>query len=265
MIVRAAVRLVAGCATLSESRLVMIRLFGQVGDVAVAAETDVDGGGFRQAGLLAGMRTVAVGAIAGGSGMLDFGGFDELGFVVVAGDTEGFDVLLREDDFAVLSRGVADVTLLVGEGRMRELGHQLGRGGLMGIVTGEAISFFKRLVLVSLLQVGALGVMAIDAESGRGLGQMKIEFLLADLAGLVGHVAGFAAHIESGVAAAFLGNVQAGVMATEAEIFFLLAGSGLQQLVLIVGNMRVVTLQAVPLRRRMNRALEVGGILVDRK
>src|SRR5579872_1980642 len=205
---------------------------------------------------------MAVGAIAGSTGMLDFGGFDELGFVVVAGDTEGFDVLLREDDFAVLRRRVADVTLLVGEGRMRELGHQLGRGGLMGIVTGEAISFFKRLVLVSLLQVGALGVMAIDAESGRGLGQMKIEFLLADLAGLVGHVAGFAAHIESGVAAAFLGNVQAGVMATEAEIFFLLAGSGLQQLVLIVGNMRVVTLQAVTLRWRMNRALELGGILV---
>ena len=43
-------------------------------------------------------------------------------------------------------------------------------------------------------------------------------------AGLVRDVAGVAAHIERGMTAALFGDIQSGLVATEAEIFFLAAG-----------------------------------------
>ena len=104
----------------------------------------------------------------------------------------------------------------------------------MRIVAAHAIGGFKRLVLVSLLQVRAFYVMASDTKFGHSLGKMEVELGLADLSGFVGNVTTVAAHIERGVPAAFLGYVQTGFMATQAEIFFSVTGSGLQQLVLIV-------------------------------
>ncbi len=51
---------------------------------------------------------------------------------------------------------MADVALLVGEWRMHEPRHQLGSGGLVRIVTGQAIRRGEGLVLVRLLQIGTL-------------------------------------------------------------------------------------------------------------
>jgi hypothetical protein len=51
-------------------------------------------------------------------------------------------------------------------------------------------------------------------------------------------------------------------VAGQAKVFFLAAGGGLQQLVLIVGFMGVVALQAGPHSRRMDCALQVGGVFV---
>lgn len=106
---------------------------------------------------------------------------------------------------------------------MGEFCQQLGRGGFVGIVTADAIRGLERLVLVRLLQVGTLDVMAIEAQSGRRFGEVIVELNFANLSGLVRDVAGVAAHVESGVAAAFGRDIEAGRVASKAEIFFLVA------------------------------------------
>src|SRR5450755_808261 len=132
----------------------------------------------------------------------------------------------------------------------------------MGIVTAHAVGLLKGLALVGFLQVGALYVMAIQAQRRRRLGEMEVELHLADLTRLVGGVAGIATHVESGVPAAFLGHIHADLVAAQAEILLLVSRFCLQELILIIRGVRIVTLQTVANRRRMNRTLEVGGIFV---
>ena len=69
----------------------------------------------------AGVRIVALGAIARRARMLHFRLLDLLGLIGVAGDANLLGVGLRQDDFAVLRRLVADVALLFGKRRMHEL------------------------------------------------------------------------------------------------------------------------------------------------
>src|SRR4051812_31205911 len=132
----------------------------------------------------------------------------------------------------------------------------------MRIVALHAVGGGERLSLVSLDQGRVFGVMAIQAERRRGLRQVVIELLLAAFTGLVGEVAGFAAHVEGSVAAALLGNVQSLGMAAEAEVLVLVAGGCLQQLELVVGLVRIMTLHAIANCGRMNLAFEVGGIVI---
>ena len=73
MIVVAAMRRVAGGAALREGGLMMHRLLAQIVDVAVASQADTDCVGLGQAGLVAGVRAVAIGAIAGRAGMRHLG------------------------------------------------------------------------------------------------------------------------------------------------------------------------------------------------
>lgn len=262
MVVVTAMRLVADAASLPEDRLMMHRFLLQIGDFAVAIETDGYAGALRQAGLAAGMRAVTVGAFAGSAGMLNFCGFNLLGFVIVASDTEGFRVALGEDNFAVFRGSVADVALLIGEGRMGKLRHQLGSGGLMRIVASDAIGLFEWLILVRLLQIGIAGIVAIETKRRRPFGQMKIVFQFAQLAGFVGGMAGIATHIESGVAAALGWYVLAGIMASEAEILFGIAGNWFEQLILVIGNVGVVALEAIAHRGRVNRTFNIGRFFV---
>ena len=145
---------------------------------------------------------------------------------------------------------------------MRELLHQVRLRGLMRIVTLDAIGGGEGLSLVRLQQVGGGWIVTIEAERRRRLGQVIVELLLAFLARLVGSVAGVATHIERGVAAALLGNIQSLGVALKAEILAFVAGGRLQQLILVVRLMRAVALDAVANRRRMNRSLDGSRVHV---
>jgi hypothetical protein len=113
-----------------------------------------------------------------------------------------------------------------------------------------------------LLQVRVFRVMAVEAERRGGFGQMEIEFFFAPLSGFVGDVAGLAPHVERCVTAALRRSVQPDLVAAQTQIFFGVAGSGFQQLVLVVGNVGVMTFEAIANRGCMNDALDVGGVLI---
>lgn len=132
----------------------------------------------------------------------------------------------------------------------------------MRVVAGQAIGFVEGLVLMRFLQVGVLGIVAVQAEAWRRLCQMEIKLCLSNFAGLMSNVARLTTHIECGMTAAFFWNAYGLVMAGEAKIVFLISGGSLQQLVLVVGDMRVMAGQAVPNRRLVDRALAVGRVLV---
>src|SRR5208282_3973726 len=127
----------------------------------------------------------------------------------------------------------------------------------MRIVAAKAIGFFKGLVLVRLLQRCIFWIVAIDAERGRRFGQMEIELSLSDFTGLMRGVTSVAAQVERGVAAAVLSGIRgSNVVAGEAEIVLLVARFRLQQLVLVVGRMRIVAGQAIANCRRMHVPLD---------
>ena len=257
MIDVAAVGSVAGCASLGKGGLVMHRLCAQVVEIVVASEADGDGVGFGQAGLAAGMGAVAIGAIAHGSGMGYLGAFNLLGFVVVAGNAEGFGVWLGKDDFSVLGWSVAHFAASRLIGRVLEFDHELGRGRLVGVVALHAVGGGEGLALMRFLQVSVFGVVAVEAERRGGLGEMEAILHRGIRAGFVGGVAGVATHIERGVTAALFRDIQAGLVAIEAEIFLLTARGRLEELVLIGGGVRVVAGETVADRGRMHGALDV--------
>jgi hypothetical protein len=205
---------------------------------------------------------MAGGAVALRTWMLNLGALNLLGLFVVAGDADSARVTLRQNNFAVLRWLMAAVAHLVLEGVVHEGLHQLGGLGLMRIVTLHAIRFCERLVLVLPLESGVLGIVTVDAECRRCLGQVEIEFLLASLPNLMCDVASGAAHVEGGVTAPVLGNVQALRVTVEAEVLTFFTGIRFEQLILVRRGMGIVTLGAIANRWRMNRALQVGGFLV---
>ena len=148
VIVVSPVRSVASGATLLECWLVAIWFFPLIGDITVAAQADVNRIRLGKSWLTAGVRTVAVQAIARSSGMLNFRRVDQLGFIVMASYAQSLGVGLRENDFPILGWGVADFALPVGEWGMRELRHQLGPGGFVWIVTAHAVCRLEWLILM---------------------------------------------------------------------------------------------------------------------
>ncbi len=132
----------------------------------------------------------------------------------------------------------------------------------MRVVTGQTIRRAEGLILMRLLQPGVLYVMTVEAKRRNRLGQMKtvVEGQLG--ARLVRDMAGVAAHVERGVTASLLWNIHALVVAGEAEIVFLVARHRLQQLELVVGGMRIVAGQAIAHSGLVDRALDLGRILV---
>ena len=157
---------------------------------------------------------------------------------------------------------MAHLALPIRKRWMHILGHKLGRRGLVRIVALHAIRRAKRLILVRLLQSFVLRIVAIDAQRRRRLGQMKIEFLFAALAGLVRHVARPTAHVQRRVPAALLRNVHADRVAAEAKIFLRPAFFRFQQLIFVIGLVRIMALQAVAPRRRVHHSLDVRRILI---
>lgn len=133
---------------------------------------------------------------------------------------------------------------------------------LVWIVTLDAIGGGKWLPLVCLDEGCILGIVTIKAEGRSALGQVIVELDLSLLADLMGDVASLATHIQRCVTAALVGDVQPLLVAGEAQIFACAAGSWLQQLVLVGCRVRVMTLEAVADRWRMDRALKISGILI---
>src|SRR6266568_53342 len=124
----------------------------------------------------------------------------------------------------------------------------------MRIVTGCAICSRERLVLMSRLQLRVFGIVTIEAKRGSRLGQVEIELDLATLSYLMSGVAGVAPHVERRVAATLLGDIQARRMAAEAQIFFRIPGGCFHQLILVFRGVRIVALQTIAHRWRMNLA-----------
>src|SRR5271166_3934405 len=113
-----------------------------------------------------------------------------------------------------------------------------------------------------LLQVRALGIVTVQTERRGRLGEVEIKLGLSNLSGLVRDVAGVTTHVQGRVSTTFCRDVQSGIVAAQAEVLFLIARLGLQQLVLVIGDVRVVALEAVPHCRGMDFTFYVGGILV---
>ena len=67
---------------------------------------------------------------------------------------------------------------------------------------------------------------------------------------------------SAAMTAAFLRNIEPLRVASQAEIVFLVACGGLQQLVLVVRSVRIVALQAIPYRRFMDVPFDLGGVFV---
>src|SRR5208282_6823066 len=136
---------------------------------------------------------------------------------------------------------MAAVARLRPEGVVLERLHQLGRSRLVRIVAGQTIGLLERLVLVRLGEVGVFSVVAVSTQRRRVLGQMILGFAVAFIAGLVRDVAGVAAHIERGVAAAALRDIHSLVVAGETKVLLRgRTGRRLQELVLVVGSVRIV-------------------------
>ena len=144
----------------------------------MTAQADVDRIGLGKSWLPAGVRAVAVRAIACRPGMRNFGSVDVLGFIVVASHAQRLGIGLGQHHFAIFGRRVADFALLVRKRRMREFRHQLRRRRFVWIVTAQAIRRLEWLVLVRLFQIGALYIVTIDAKRWGSLGQVIVELAL---------------------------------------------------------------------------------------
>src|SRR5579872_7453122 len=156
--------------------------------------------------------------------MLHLGGLDLLALVVVAGQAESLGVGLGQDHLTVLGGRVAGIAAIALERCVLKLRHQLGRVGLVRIVALHAVGAGERLVVMRLLELFVVGVVAIEAERRARLGQVELVVLSCFRSGLVGHMAGIAAHVEGGVTASLLRYMQSSLVALAAEIFFFAAG-----------------------------------------
>jgi hypothetical protein len=104
--------------------------------------------------------------------------------------------------------------------------------------------------------------VTVETKRRGRFGEVIVKLLLAFFAGLVRSVASFATHIEGGVTAALLRDVQSLSVTIEAEILALIAGRGLQKLIFVVRLVRAVTLDAIADGGRMNGSLDGGRVHV---
>ncbi len=188
-------RFVADGACLAKRWLVQMRLVTLLGLIAMAIEADFYRRTFGQAGRLAGMWIVAIGAVASGSGVRHLCRFNLLHLLVVAGDAQRLGLGLRQHHLAIFGGGVAGITALIRKRSVQDRLHQLRRIRLMGIVAGNAVGGGKGLALVRLLKIGILGIVTIETERRGRLGQVIVKLLLARFAHFVSGMAGIAARI----------------------------------------------------------------------
>jgi hypothetical protein len=125
VLVVAAVRLVAGRASLLKCRLMQMRLLELVGLVGMAGQAGAHGIRLQEAWSAARMRIVAGDAFSLGSGMRHLGLVDLLNLIAVARGAKRSRVGVGQNNFAVFCRRVADFASLLGKRRMREFLQQL--------------------------------------------------------------------------------------------------------------------------------------------
>src|SRR5271166_6254089 len=106
-------RLVTRRAPLAKGGLMQNMLLGLFGLIAVTTQANIHRIRLGKPWLPAGVRAVAVGAIAGRSWMLHLCLLDEFRLIGVAGNAQRFCVGLREHHFSVFGRSVANIALLV--------------------------------------------------------------------------------------------------------------------------------------------------------
>lgn len=260
--VRASMRFVANRARLPKHRLMQVRLLELVRLLAVTRQASAHWIRLQESWSLPRMRIVARDALALRSRMRNLSLVDLLYLIAVAGRAKRPRIRIRQHDLAVFGWRMAHLAGPFGKWRMRESLHQLRLRRLMRIMALRAVRCAKRLPLVRLDQGSILDVMAIDAQRRNRLGQVSVELLFTALSDLVRRVTGVATHIERSVTTPFFGDVQAFRMAIETEVFSLVSISRFEQLKLVIGSMRIVALDAVADRGRMNRAFERRSILI---
>ena len=182
-------------ATLSEGGLVQDLLVLLLGLIDVTIQADVNRIGLGKCGRPSGMRIVAIGAVALRSGMLELRLLNSVSLIRVTSDADVPDLRLRQYDFSVLGRFVADFAKLFAERRMHEGLHELRLRGLVRVVTRYAVGLDKRLPGVRLYQIFVVCIVAIEAECRRRFGQMKCKFRIRLVTRLVRDVAGITTEV----------------------------------------------------------------------
>ena len=109
------------------------------------------------------MRVMTVNALTERSRVLHLGRFDLLLLLLMAGNAQLLRGLRRQYYFPILRRFMADLATLVGERRVEKLLHQLGRSGLMRIMTADAISLGKGLAVMRFDKRFVVRVVAVEA------------------------------------------------------------------------------------------------------
>ena len=112
------------------------------------------------------MRIVAIRALTLGARMLKLGFLDLLSLLGMASDAHFLHALSREYHPPVFRSFVTHVAESFPEWLMDEGLHELRPGGLVRIVTGDAIRLREGLSLMRLDQVGIAGIMAVEAQGG---------------------------------------------------------------------------------------------------
>jgi hypothetical protein len=241
-----AVRVMTGGASLSERGLVQHLLILLLGLIDVTIQADVDGIGLGKCGRPSGVRVVAIGAVALRSGMLELRLLNSVSLIRVTSDADVPDLRLRQYDFSVLGRFVADFAEFFAKGRMHESLHQLGLRRLVRVVTGYAVGFGEGLPRVCLYQFFIVRVVAIKTECGRRLRQMKCKFWIRPVARFVRDVAGIATQIEGLMPASTLGRIESRLVTIEAKVLGRCrAGRRLQEVIRFASRMRIVTGEAI--------------------
>src|SRR5579885_3508778 len=213
MFVRAAVRLMTGRASLHRSGLVQMRLLHLLRLIAVASEACANRIGLYEARTLSAMRVVERDALSRRARMLHLRRFDRLALFFMAGQAERSAVRVDWDHLAVLCRLMAAVAHLAVEGHMQERLHQLRLRRFMWVVALQAVRSSERLPLMRLCESFVFRIVAVEAQRGNRLLQMRRKLELAAVAILVRHVARVASHIKSGVAAALFRNIYTDLVA----------------------------------------------------
>jgi len=263
VLVLAAVWLMARPATFLKRRLVQVLLFALLCLIRVARQANFHAVCLRQSRHIACVRTMAIRAVARSAGMLHFRAFYLLDLLRVTRCAELLGAGLSQNDFAVLRWLMADFALLFAKRQVDKPLHQLWPVRLVGVMASQTIGFLERLVLVGLSQGVVFRVVAVEAQSWRRLRQVKLKFAIGSPSRFVVKVAAITTRIEGQMPAASFIHIDSDAMTSETKIALPVARRRLQQLILVVGSVRIVALQAIAKGRPVNDTLDSRRILVS--